>query len=549
MVLTEGKLRIAILGGAGEIGRNMMVLEYGKSIIIIDAGIMFPENYMLGIDVVIPDLSYVVERKDRVRAIIVTHGHLDHIGALPYLLEEVKAPLYATLLTRGLIEVKLREHGIRDAEIHTISPEDILDFNPFRIEFFRVSHSIPDCVGLAVSTPVGMIVHSGDFKFDHSPVDGVRTDFAKLAELGGRGVLLLMSDSTNAETPGYTVSESAIQENFDHIFANAQGRVIVATFASNISRVQQITETAMRYGRHVAVVGRSMVNNVKMAQKLGYLNVPDGGLIPINKAANLPHRKVALICTGSQGEPTSALVRMSRDEFRSVRIVPGDTVIVSATPIPGNEEMINRTLDNLFRLGANVHYDELLKVHVSGHAGQEEQKLMISLIKPEFFVPIHGEYRHLILHAQLAQQVGIPEDNTIIMESGDVLEIDGDFARIVDRVSQDYVFVDGRGVGDVGEVVLEDRRLLAENGFLVASVTLDRISGKIVAGPEIISRGFVYVRESEELLERARQAVVRVVERGGDRALLGKRIKDALTRFAYEEIGRRPVILPVVLEV
>lgn len=549
MVLTEGKLRIAILGGAGEIGRNMMVLEYEENIIIIDAGIMFPENYMLGIDVVIPDLSYVVERKDRVRAIIVTHGHLDHIGALPYLLEEVKAPLYATPLTRGLIEVKLREHGIRDAEIHTIGPQDVLSFNPFRIEFFRVSHSIPDCVGLAISTPVGMIVHSGDFKFDHSPVDGVRTDFAKLAELGGRGVLLLMSDSTNAETPGYTVSESAIQENFDRVFANAEGRVIVATFASNISRVQQISETALRYGRHVAVVGRSMVNNVKMAQELGYLNVPDGGLIPINEAANLPHRKVALICTGSQGEPTSALVRMSRDEFRSVRIVPGDTVIVSATPIPGNEEMINRTLDNLFRLGANVHYDELLKVHVSGHAGQEEQKLMISLIKPEFFVPIHGEYRHLILHAQLAQQVGIPEDNTIIMESGDVLEIDDAFARIVDRVSQDYVFVDGRGVGDVGEVVLEDRRLLAENGFLVASVTLDRISGKIVAGPEIISRGFVYVRESEELLERARQAVVRVVERGGDRALLSKRIKDTLTRFAYEEIGRRPVILPVVLEV
>ena len=547
--MTEGKLRITILGGAGEIGRNMMAMEYGDNIIIVDAGIMFPENYMLGIDVVIPDLSYVIERKDLVRAVIVTHGHLDHIGALPYLLREVKAPVYATPLTRGLIEVKLKEHKARDVEIRTIGPGDVLRLNPFRVEFFRVSHSIPDCVGLAVRTPAGLIVHSGDFKFDHSPVDGRRTDFAKLAELGGQGVLLLLSDSTNSETPGYTSSESDIQESFNRIFANARGRVIVATFASNISRVQQITETAVHYGRRVAVVGRSMVNNVRMARELGYLDVPDRALISIDQASSLPHRQVTLVCTGSQGEPTSALVRMSRDEFRSVRIVPGDTVIVSATPIPGNEEMINRTLDNLFRLGAHVHYDELLKVHVSGHASQEEQKLMISLIRPKFFVPIHGEYRHLVLHAQLAQQVGIPAENTIIMESGDVLEIDREGARVVDTVSQDYVFVDGRGVGDVGEVVLEDRRLLAENGFLVASVTLDRITGRIVAGPEIISRGFVYVRESEELLERARQAVTRVVERGGDRALLSRRIKDALTRFAYEEIGRRPVILPVVLEV
>jgi len=546
--LTRAKLRIIILGGAGEIGRNMMLLEYGSDIIIIDAGIMFPENDMLGIDVVIPDLTYVVERKEDVRAIIITHGHEDHTGALPYLLRQVKAPVYATRLTRGLIEVKLKEHGIRDAEIHTISSDDVLSLHPFHIEFFHVSHSIPDGVGLAIRTPVGTVIHSGDFKFDHTPVDGRRTNFAKLAELGGQGVLLLMSDSTNAETPGYTASESEIQDNFDRIFSEATGRVIVATFASNISRVQQITETALRYGRHVAVVGRSMVNNVKMALELGYLDVPDGALVSMEEASNLPHQQVALICTGSQGEPTSALVRMSRDEFRSVRIVPGDTVIVSATPIPGNEEVINRTLDNLFRLGANVHYDELLKVHVSGHASQEEQKLMISLTRPQFFVPIHGEYRHLILHAQIAQQVGIPPENTIIMESGDVLEIDPYAARIVDRVSQDYVFVDGRGVGDVGQVVLEDRRLLAQNGFLLAAVTLDRVTGRIIAGPEIISRGFVYVRESEELLDRAREAVVHVIERGGDRALLNRRIKDALTRFAYEEIGRRPVILPVVLE-
>jgi len=546
--LARDKLHIIPLGGVGEIGRNMMLVEYGDSCIVIDAGLMFPENDMLGIDIVIPDLTYVFEHRDRVRAVILTHGHEDHTGALPYLMSEIKVPIYATRLTRGLAEVKLKEHGIHDIDFRTIRPGNLLSLDPFRIEFFHVSHSIPDGVGLAIHTPVGLVVHSGDFKFDHSPVNGQRTDFAKLAEIGGRGVLLLLSDSTNAETPGYTPSEQEIGQTFERIFSIATGRVIVATFASNISRVQQVMEVAARHDRRVGVVGRSMVNNVRMARELGYLEIADEVMLSLDELDKLPHRKVALVCTGSQGEPTSALVRMSLNEDRNVQIVPGDTVIVSATPIPGNEELVNRTLNNLFRLGANVYYDELLDVHVSGHASQEEQKLMINLIRPKFFVPIHGEYRHLILHAQLAEQVGIPRENIIVMESGDVLELTSHSARIVDTVSEDYVFVDGRGVGDVGQVVLEDRRMLSQNGFLMAVVTLDRATGRILAGPEIISRGFVYVRESEELLERARQKVTEVIERGGSRASLTRRIRDALTRFAYKEVGRRPVIVPVVLE-
>ena len=547
--MEEGKLYITPLGGVGEIGRNMMLVEYGDSCIVIDAGLMFPENDMLGIDIVIPDLTYIFEHRDHVRAVILTHGHQDHIGALPYLMSEVKVPVYATQLTRGLAEVKLREYGVHDIEFRTIVPDDVLSLDPFRIEFFRVCHSIPDGVGLAIHTPVGLIVHSGDFKFDHSPVNERRTDFAKLAEMGGQGVLLLLSDSTNAETRGYTPSEQEIGQTFERIFSVAPGRVIVATFASNISRVQQIMEVASRHGRKVGVTGRSMTNNVGMARELGYLEIADQVMLPLDGLGELPHRKVALVCTGSQGEPTSALVRMSLNENRNVQIIPGDTVIISAAPIPGNEEMINRTINNLFRLGANVYYDELLDVHVSGHASQEEQKLMISLVRPKFFVPIHGEYRHLVLHAQLAEQVGVPHENIIIVESGNVLEVTPQSVQVVDTISEDYVFVDGRGVGDVGQVVLRDRKLLVENGFLMAVVTLDSATGRVLAGPEIVSRGFVYVPESEKLLERARQQVMKVVERGGSRTAIARRIRDALTRLAYQEVGRRPVIVPVVLEV
>jgi ribonuclease J len=537
------------LGGLGQIGKNMMVVEYGDRMLVVDAGLMFPENDMLGIDIVIPDMSYVLERKDKVIGIIITHGHEDHIGALPYLLSEVHAPVYATRLTQGLIEVKLRESRFNSVDLHLISPGDVLSLEPFKLEFFHVSHSIPDGVGLAITTPAGLVVHTGDFKFDHSPVDGKLTDFAKLAELGHRGVLLLLSDSTNAENPGYTPSETRIAKTFEDIFSRAQGRVLVATFASNISRIQQVMKTAQRYGRRVAIAGRSMSNNVRMAMELGYLEVPDKCLLGLDEIQGLPKDQVTIVCTGSQGEPTSALVRMARNEYSPVSLVPGDTVVVSSTPIPGNEELVNRTLNNLFRLGADVYYDELLDVHVSGHASQEELMLMLNLVQPKFFVPIHGEYRHLVLHARLAEQVGMPRQNIFVMETGQVLALDSDSAQIVDRVSDEYVLVDGLGVGDVGEVVLEDRRLLSRNGFLVATVVVERGTGRVLSGPEISSRGFVYVRESEELLERARAQVLEALKGGGNRATLSTQIKETLSRFVYNETKRRPVILPVVMEV
>ncbi len=544
--MVDYKIRIIPLGGLGEIGRNMMVVEYDDNLIIIDAGLMFPENEMLGVDIVIPDLRYVIERRQQLRGIIITHGHEDHIGALPYLLERVWAPIYATPLTQGLIEVKLRERGLRDLNIRPIRTDTPLALGPFEVDFFHVNHSIPDGVGMAIRTPIGTIVHSGDFKFDHSPVDGQRTDFAKLADLGRAGVLLLLSDSTNAETPGYTHSEQEVGQTFDRLFSNAPGRVLVATFASNISRVQQVIDTAGRYNRKVAVVGRTMVNNVRVASELGYLHVPDGVLRPLEEINRLPPRQVAMLCTGSQGEPTSALVRMASNDYRAVSLMPGDTVIVSAHPIPGNEEFVNRTINNLFRLGANVYYDELLDVHVSGHAGQEEQKLLLSLLRPRFFVPIHGEYRHLVLHAGLAEQVGIPAQNIVVMESGEVLELSRNSARVVDRVTEGYVFVDGRGVGDVGEAVLEDRRLLSLNGFLVATVAVDS-GGHIVAGPEIVSRGLVYNREAEEFIEGAKEVVEDVVERV-PRHEIRARLREGLIDYVYSEIGRRPIIIPVVMD-
>lgn len=548
--MSKNILRLIPLGGVGEIGKNMMLMEYGENIIVIDAGLMFPENYMLGIDIVIPDISYLLEHKDKVRGIIITHGHEDHIGGLPYVLPQVNVPIYATRLTRGLIEVKLKEHKLlKTASLHTIQPGDVLDLGPFRIEFFRVCHSIPDGVGLAVETPVGLVVHSGDFKFDHSPVDGRLTDFAKLADLGGRGVLALLSDSTNAETPGYTHSEQEIGETFDRIFSKAKGRVIVATFASNISRIQQVIETAERHNRRVGVVGRSMVNNVNMAIELGYLHVSPDMLLTIGEINRLPPRKVVMVCTGSQGEPTSALVRMASDEYRSVSIRPGDTVIVSATPIPGNEELINHTLNNLFRLGADVYYDELLDVHVSGHASQEEQKLMINLIKPKFFVPIHGDYRHLVLHAQMAQQLGIPAKNIFVIESGQVLELDRNEGWLGEEVEGGYVFVDGLGVGDVGQVVLRDRQHLSRDGFLIAVVAVDEKTGELLAEPDIISRGFVYMRESEDLIEQAKEQVMTALEKSSSPTGVSTKIKETLSEFLYERTRRRPMILPVVIEV
>jgi ribonuclease J len=504
---------------------------------------------MLGVDIVIPDLSYVFERAERVRAIIITHGHEDHIGALPYLLQRVHAPLYATRLTLGLIEVKLREGRVADPDLHTITASDVLELGPFRVEFFHVSHSIPDGVGLAIQTPVGLVVHSGDFKFDDHPVDGRPTEEERLREIGSRGVLLLLSDSTNSEKAGHTPSEQYVSETLARIFAGAQGRVMVATFASNISRVQQVCDTARQFGRRVALVGRSMVGNARIARELGYLDMPEEVWLPANQIEELPPRQVAVVCTGSQGEPTSALVRMSQGIQRSVTVVPGDTVIVSATPIPGNEELIHRTVDNLFRQGADVVYDELLSVHVSGHASREEQRRMIELVRPRFFVPIHGEYRHLVLHSKLAVQCGVAPERALVLESGDVLEIDADEAEVVDHVSDSRIYVDGRGVGDVEQTILEERRLLADSGFLAAVVLVDKYTGSLLGEPQLLSRGFSSEFQSNGLLAEAREEIGRVVQIGGSRSELTERVEAALSRLAFSATGRRPVVVATVSKV
>lgn len=539
-------LRVIPLGGLGEIGRNMLVFEYDDELLIVDAGVMFPENDMLGIDVVLPDMSYVFERANRVRAIIITHGHEDHIGALPYLLERVSAPLYATRLTLGLIKVKLPAASEHSDNLHVIDPDDRLELGPFLLSFFRVSHSIPDGVGLGIETPVGMVVHSGDFKFDHSPVNGQRTEFSKLALLGGQGVRLLLSDSTNAESPGYTPSEAELGKTLARVFASSQGRVIVATFASNISRIQQVIDTSRVHGRRVAIVGRSMVQNVRVARELGYLQVEDDALVPVDQVEHLPEGQVTLICTGSQGEPTSALVRMGQSGLRSVSITPGDTVIVSASPIPGNEEYVNRTLYNLFRLGAQVFYDEVLDVHVSGHASQEEQKMLINLLRPDFFVPIHGEYRHLVLHRELAQRCDIPRDNTFLLETGDVLELDHHGARIAGHVSGERVLVDRHGLTDTENGVMQQRADMANNGVLVAVVLINKYTGSLLGDPQLEMRGFCYPNEEEAMRRRAQEAIAQVVTRGGSRVELLARLEQELARVAHSETGRRPVIIPVL---
>ena len=548
--MTQDCLRIIPLGGIGQIGKNMMVFEYDDQLLIVDCGQMIPESEMLGIDIVIPDMEYVFERKDQVQGIIVTHGHEDHIGGLPYLMQHVKAPLYATRLTRGLIEVRLKEHHLLNgAELHTVAPGDIVNLGPFTVEFFHVCHSIPDGVGLGITTPVGLVVHSGDFKFDQTPVDGRLTDFARLAELGGRGVLVLLSDSTNAETNGLTPSEQVVSETFEQIFARATGRIIVATFASNISRIQQVVDTALKFDRRVGLVGRSMINYAKAAAALGYLSLSPDDMLTPHELNSLPPEQVAIACTGSQGEPTSALVRMALGEHRQVNICPGDTVIVSSTPIPGNEELVNRTINNLFRAGAMVYHHERMQVHVSGHGSREEHKLMLNLIRPRFFVPIHGEYRHLVHHARRAEQVGIPRENIFVIESGQVLEFGADWGRLNGQITEGHVMVDGLGVGDVGNVVLRDRHLLSRDGFVVVVIAVNADTGQVIEGPYIITRGFIYIREAGDLIDEAAQCVLEAVEHGGSKVTLNAKIKDSLALFLYEQTKRRPMILPVVMEV
>jgi len=550
-ITLKAKLKIIPLGGAGEIGKNMTLVEYADEIIVIDAGLMFPENDMLGVDIVIPDIAYLLERRDNVRGIIITHGHEDHIGALPYILPRLNVPIYATPLTRGLIEVKLKSHKLlKDTTIHTIQTRDTIQLEPFTIETFHVSHSVPDGIGIAITTPLGTVVHSGDFKFDPSPVDGQLTDFAKLAELGGRGVLALMSDSTNSDSPGHTPSEEIIADSFARVFATAEGRIIIATFASNISRIQQVIDTAIRFNRKVIPIGRSMQDNVKMAMGLGYLRAPEGILIRADQMHKHEPRELVVVCTGGQGEPTSALTRMANHDHKQVTLTAGDTVILSATPIPGNEEMINKTLNNLFRAGAIVFYHELMDVHVSGHASREEQKLMLNLLRPKFFVPLHGEYRHLALHARLGQSLGIARENIFVVENGAVVEFDAEGnARVArDSVPASDVLVDGLGIGDIGATVLRERHHLSEDGFLVALVTLDAHTGEIVFGPEIITHGFVYTQTSEDLIAGAKDAITHAITGHRDTGLSAK-LKEVLSQYLYKQTHRRPMIIPVVTEV
>lgn len=533
----------------------MTAIRYGDDIIVIDAGLMFPEEELLGIDIVIPDITYLIENRERVKAIVLTHGHEDHIGGLPYVLKQINSPIYGTKLTLGLLGGKLREQGFEDqVELHTVKPRDRVEIGCFTVEFIRVSHSIPDAVAIVVHTPVGTVVHTGDFKIDYHPVDGQLIDLHRFAQVGAKGVLVLLADSTNVERPGYTESESTVGSKFDQVFADARGRILVATFASNVHRLQQAITTAHKYNRKVAVVGRSMVNVVNIAHELGYLHIPPGTLVELDEANRLPHTNVVLLTTGSQGEPMSALTRMAMNDHRQVEIVPGDTIVISATPIPGNEKLVGRVIDHLFRRGANVFYEESSGIHVSGHPSQQELKLMITLVRPKFFIPVHGEYRMLKKHAELARQMGISPENIFVPENGMVLEFTRKTGRIAGRVTAGRVLVDGLGVGDVGNIVLRDRKQLAQDGILIVVVTIDVQNNQLLAGPDIVSRGFVYVRESEHLMDEARDRVRLTLDQCMARgitewATIKSDTRDALSRFLYEKTGRRPMILPIIMEV
>lgn len=553
MGASEAKLSIVPLGGLGEVGKNMLVVKYGSNIIVIDAGLTFPEDEMLGVDIVIPDISYLIENKSMIKGILLTHGHEDHIGALPYVLNELKVPVYGSSLTLGLVKDKITEQQASEIKLITVKPRDTVKLGPFSVEFIRVSHSIPDVLAVAVTTPAGSIIYTSDFKFDQTPIDGQVTDFYKFAEYGERGVLALLSDSTNAEREGFTMSEKMVGKSFDEIFSTAKGRIIVASFASNVHRLQQVFTTAWKHGRKVAVCGRSMVNVVDVASELGYLDIPPGILVDIDIVESLPGEKVVIISTGSQGEPMSALTRMAMSEHRKVHIVPGDTIVISAMPIPGNEKLVGRTIDALMKKGAEVIYERVSGIHVSGHASQEELKLMLNLVKPKFFIPVHGEYRMLIKHAELAEEVGIPAKNVFLIENGQVLNFEKGKAHLNGRVSSGQVMVDGLGVGDVGSVVLRDRKQLSQDGIVIVVLTLDRAEGEVIAGPDIITRGFVYVRESEALLEETKLRIDAVLAKCRDSGVkdwttIKNNIKDALGKFLFEQTRRRPMILPIIME-
>lgn len=550
------KVRMIPLGGVGGIGKNMMLLEVGEEMLIIDAGVMFPEDDLLGIDLVIPDFSYVLENRDKVKGIVLTHGHEDHIGALPYLLRDLNVPVFGTKLTLGFLEGKLKEHNLLDEQrLKIVNPGRRIKVGSFDIDYIRVNHSIADTCALAIYTPLGAIIYASDFKFDQTPIDGGVADFHKLAELGDSkpGVLALFSDSTNAEREGYTLSEKIVGKTIDDVFRKARERIIVATFASNIHRVQQVVDAAYNYNRKIAFTGRSMINNVEIARRLGYLTIPDDMIIDIRDCTNISDNKIVLLTTGSQGEPMAALTRMARGDHYHIKITDGDTVIISASAIPGNEKLVGQTINQLFKRGANVIYEDVSGVHVSGHASKEELKLMINLTKPKYFVPTHGEYRHLYHHAQLAEKVGIPRENIVIADIGDVIEFSEEKVIVADKIQAGDVLVDGLGVGDVGNIVLRDRKMLSEDGIIIVVVTINK-NGEIMAGPDIITRGFVYIRESEELIADATAKVEEALKECEKKNItewstLKNTIRDVLDNYVYKKIKRKPMILPIIMQV
>ena len=551
----ENYLSIIPLGGLGEFGMNMMLFEYGDDIVIIDAGMMFPHQDMYGVDLVIPDITYLLQHQEKVRAVVLTHGHEDHIGGLPYLLQQINVPIYGTKLTMSLVSSRLREFNLLSkTELHEITPQDRIQLGVFEFEFIHVSHSIPDTVGLAIHTPVGVVIHSGDFKLDQTPVDGKVLDFHKLTEFGDKGVLLLMLDSTNADRPGYSGSERDIFPNLEQIFQSAKRRLFLSTFASSINRIQQFIELAHKYNRYIAVSGRSMVSNIRVAQEFGYLWVPDDIMIDAKDVMYCPPHECMVLTTGSQGEPLSALSLMAVDDHAWMRIEEDDTVVISARIIPGNERNVDHIVDHLFRRGANVIYEKIAKVHVSGHGSQEDLKLMVNLVRPRFFMPIHGEYRHLVNNARLAEKTGIPPENIIIAESGDRIQLTPESCENVGGVKSAWVFVDGRGIGELEDIVLHDRRQLAEDGFVIPIVVLNSQTGELMADPDIVSRGFVYIDESEELINEAKDltksALDRLnIEEKSESAIVQEEIRTVLKRFFRKNTDRRPIIIPVVMRV
>lgn len=548
------KLKIIPLGGLGEIGKNMTVVEYGSNIVIIDCGMSFPEDEMLGIDIVIPDITYLIKNKDKIKGIVLTHGHEDHIGSIPYVLKKVNVPIYGTKLTLGLLGNKLLEHKLEDVSLNVLDAGKSVNLGCFKITFIRSNHSIPDAVGIAIDTPIGTVVHTGDFKIDFTPINGDVIDLDAFAELGRKGVLLAMSDSTNVERLGHTDSERTVGDKFMEIFKNCESRIIVASFASNVHRVQQIINAAVAYNRKVAISGKSMINAVKVSQELGYLDVPDGTIVHVNDIKKLKDDEVVIITTGSQGEPMSALTRMANNDHKKLEIKQGDLVVISANPIPGNEKTVSRVINMLYEKGADVLYDALMQVHVTGHAKQDELKLMLTLLKPKFFIPVHGEYRHLMLHAKLAANLGIEEKNTIIGKNGDIIEITSKSIMKNGNVTSGNILVDGLGVGDVGNIVLRDRKLLSENGLIIVVLSTERGTGRVLAGPEIVSRGFIYVRENIDLIEESKAVVRRALNKCQETNTrewnnIKMAIKDALSSFIYEKIKRNPMILPIIVEV